>query len=355
MPQVTNQVMPPKKRNHFISYIKGYSIIGVLLIHMIDWSNVTVGPIGMWLKELLYPGVFFFMATSGSVVYIAYAKSETWMKPAKKLFLRGLQLVGIYYLYNIIKLFIYDFSKEPFYWQFTNNGKMNLQNILELKAYSAPISILITIGVMIMLSPILLAITKKVKFPNLIISALLIVLLYAVYGHTWNGPISDFLFARNNIMFPIALWSLPFLAGYLLASFGFEEKRGWWVAIFVPLMAIFYYLQTKAGMEIKPSHSMYPLRLYYMVASLFFVSILFYLFAWTEKINFSLTKKKLALVRFLGDYTLSVYIWHWIVVDVTIWLFYPNTKLIWYTVPAFLIVYLIIRRAKFKEYLLNQV
>lgn len=356
MSQTINTATPaPKKRNHFISYIKGYSIIGVLLIHMIDWSNTTVGPTGMWLKELLYPGVFFFMATSGSVIYIAYAKSETWTRPAKKLFLRGLQLIGIYYLYNIVKLFIYDFSKEPFYWQFTNSGKMDLQNILELKAYSAPISILITIGVMIMLSPILLAITKKLRFPNLIISTLLAGLLYAVYGQTWSGTTSDFLFARNNIMFPIALWSIPFLAGYLLASFGFEEKKRWWVAIFVPLMAIFYYLQVKQGLNIKPSHSMYPLQPYYMVASLFFVSILFYLFTWTEKINLSLTKKKLAVIRFLGDYTLAVYIWHWIVVDLTIWIFFPNTKVLWITVPAFLIVYLFIKRAKLKEYFLNQV
>lgn len=350
-----DQPIQPKKRNHFISYIKGYSIIAVLLIHMIDWSNIPVSNLGNWLKELLYPGVFFFMATSGSVVYIAYAKSETWTKPAKKLFLRGLQLIGIYYLYNIIKLFVYDFSKEPFFWQFTEHGKMTWQNILTLQSYSVPISILLTIGVMIMLSPILLAITKKLKFSNLIISGLLIVLLYIAYGHNWSGGMANFLFSRNNIMFPIALWSIPFVVGYLLASFGFEEKKTWWIGIFLPLMAIFYYLQIKNGLDIRPSHSMYPLRPYYMVASLLFVSILFYLFYWYEKIPSSLIKKKLAVIRFLGDYTLAVYIWHWIVVDATIWIFYPNTKLIWITVPLSLAAYLFIKRNKLKEYLLNQV
>ncbi len=285
MPQaITNPVAAPKKRNHFISYIKGYAIIGVLLIHMIDWSNIIIGHTSIIMKELLYPGVFFFMATSGSVVYIAYNKSETWSKPAKKLFLRGLELVGIYYIYNIIKYFIYDFSKEPFYWQFTNNGKMDLQNILLLKSYTAPISILITIGIMIMFSPVLLAISKKMKFPNLIISILFAILLAAVYGVTWQGPISDFLFARNNIMFPLAFWSIPFFIGYLLASFGFEEKKKWWLAIFAPLMAIFYFWRAKYGLDLYPSHSMYPLQPYYIVASLFFVSILFYLFAWTEKL-----------------------------------------------------------------------
>lgn len=355
MSQVLNPTLPPKKRNHFISYIKGYAILSVLLIHMIDWSNIIVSPAGMWLKELLYPGVFFFMATSGSVVYIAYAKSETWIRPAKKLFLRGLQLIGIYYLYNIIKLFIYDFSKEPFYWQFTNHGRMTWENILQLKVYSAPISILITIGVMIMLSPILLAISKKIKFSNLVISALLVILLYIVYAHTWSGAVADFLLARNSVMFPIALWSIPFLSGYLLASFGFEEKKSWWLGIFLPLMAIFYYVQTKNGLDLKPSHFMYPLRPYYMVASLAFVSVMFYLFFWCEKLIFSPMKKVLAITRFLGDYTLSVYIWHWIVVDLTIWIFYPNTKLIWISVPMFLAVFLFIKHEKLKEYLLNQV
>ena len=355
MQPIINPTVPPKKRNHFISYIKGYSIIGVLLIHMIDWSNTSIGPVGNWFKELLYPGVFFFMATSGSVVYIAYAKSETWLKPAKKLFWRGLQLIGIYYLYNIVKLFIYDFAKEPFYWQYTQHDQMNLSSILMLKSYSAPISILLTIGVMIMLSPILLFITKKIKFANLIISGLFAGLLVAVYGYTWSGGIADFLFSRNTVMFPIAFWSIPFLAGYLLASFGFEEKKKIWLMIFAPLMAVFYYLEFKSGLSLKPSASMYPLKPYYIVASLFFVSILFYLFAWTEKLKAPIIKKKLAVIRFLGDYTLSVYIWHWLVVDTTIWIFFPHVKLIWLTVPVFLAIYIYVKRAKFQEYLQNQV
>lgn len=355
MPQENIAPSQPKKRNHFISYIKGYSIIAVLLIHMIDWSNIPVSNLGNWFKELLYPGVFFFMATSGSVVYIAYAKSETWIKPAKKLFLRGLQLIGIYYLYNIIKLFIYDFSKEPFYWQFTDSGRMSLKNIVELKVYSVPITILLTIGLMIMLSPILLAITKKIKFSNLIITGLLLALLVVVYGNTWSGLMADFLFSRNSVMFPVALWSIPFLIGYLLASFGFEEKKIWWLAIFLPSAFVFYYLQIKNGLEIRPSHYMYPLRPYYLVASLFFVSILFYLFSWWEKWPATTMKKILATIRFLGDFTLATYIWHWIVVDVTIWIFYPNTKLIWITVPLFLVLFVFIKRAKFKEYLINQV
>lgn len=355
MSETITPVAPPKKRNHFISYIKGYSILSVLLIHMIDWSNIGVNAVGLWHKELLYPGVFFFMATSGSVVYIAYAKSETWTKPAKKLFWRGLQLIGIYYAYSLIKLFIYDFSKEPFYNQFTNNGQLTWQNILMFKAYSAPISILVTIGIFISLSPILLAISKKARHPNAIILALFAIITSAVYGYNWGGGIADFLFARGNVMFPLALWSIPFLAGYLLASFGFEEKKAWWLGIFAPLFAILYYMQVKNGLEIKPSHSMYPLQPYYMVASLFFVSFLFYLFAWCEKISFSLVKKVLAIVRFLGDYTLAVYIWHWIVVDTTIWIFYPNAKLIWITVPLFLCAYLFAKRAKFNEYIINQV
>jgi len=345
----------PKKRNHFISYIKGYAIIAVILIHLIDWSNIGVPPLANWLKELLYPGVFFFMACSGSVVYIAYARSETWVKPAKKLVWRGLQLIGVYYLYNIIKLFVYDFSKEPFYWQYTDHGLMTLKNILLLKIFSAPISILLTIGAMIILSPLLLAITKKIKFPNLVISFLLASIMAAVYCFEWSGPVADFLFARNIVMFPMAYWSIPFIMGYLLAAFGFEERKGLWVAIFTILMSAFTFYNVKNGLSLHPSAYMYPLRVFYPVASLFFVSLIFYIFYWSEKIPFSLVKKKLAIIRFLGDDTLSIYIWHWLVIDMTLWVLSPSSIAIWITVPTFLVIYLFIKRKKLQEYFLNQV
>ena len=256
------QQVAPKKRNHFISYFKGWAILSVILIHLIDWSNLAIGPIGNWFKELLYPGVFFFMSTAGSVVYIAYAKAQTWSKPAAKLFKRGWQLVGVYYLYNFVKLFLYNFSVENFYDQFTNAGKMTWQNILFLKAFSAPISILLTIGVMIMFSPALLYVSRRFKLANLFIFSLILLIGVLDYLFMFSGAVSDFLFARNNVMFPIALWSLPFLLGYLIAALGFEEKKGWWLAIFLPITLIFIFYLQKNKLSLVPSHYMYPLRPY---------------------------------------------------------------------------------------------
>lgn len=355
MPENFNLITKPKKHNHFISYIKGYAIISVVLIHLVDWSNIVVSPTGSWLKELLYPGVFFFMSTAGSVVYIAYGQAESWAKPAWKLFKRGWQLIGIYYLYNIIKLFIYDFSKEPFYWQYTEHGKMTWQNILTLQSFSSPIGILLTIGALIILSPILLVLTKKIKYPNIIILLILALIVFGAYFIKTSGPISDFIFSRNNISFPLALWSIPFIAGYLIAALGFEERKHWWLAIFLPLTAISYYFQTKNGLQIKPSHSMYPLQAYYISASLLLMTILFYVFYVLEKMPNSIIKKILAIVRYWGDCTLAIYLWHWIVIDMTLWVVYPKTKLIWLTVPFFLTVYTIIKRNKLKKYFLNQV
>ncbi len=355
MSEIIKTVTVPKKRNHFISYIKGYAIISVIFIHLIDWSNIAVSPAGNWWKELLFPGVFFFMSTAGSVVYIAYGQSETWTKPALKLLKRGAQLVATYYIYNLIKLFIYDFSKEPFYLQYTEHGKMTLKNILTLQSFASPIGILLTIGILIMLSPLLLLITKKVKYPNLFITVGALVIAFLAYLFPTTGVISNTLYSRNNIMFPLAMWSMPFIAGYLIAAFGFEEKKKWWLAIFLPLSIIAYYYQTKNGLPIKPSGSMYPLKPYYMVVSLLFMTILFYKFYFLEKIPSAIVKNILALIRFWGDSTLSIYIGHWIVIDVMMWIFFPQYKLIWWAVPVALALYSIVKIKKVKEYIVNQV
>lgn len=352
---INSTIPKPRKRNHFISYIKGYAIISVILIHLIDWSNIAVSPTGSWFKELLYPGVFFFMSTAGSVVYIAYGQAESWAKPAWKLFKRGWQLVGVYYLYNIVKLFIYDFSKEPFYWQYTEHGKMTLKNILTLQVFSSPIGILLTIGILIILSPLLLLITKKIKYPNIVMSLGVLIIAAFAYFIPTTGIISNTLYSKNNIMFPLALWSMPFIAGYLIAAFGFEEKKQWWLAIFLPAAAILYYYQAKNGAPIKPSHYMYPLQTYYMVVSLLFMTGLFYLFAVLEKIPSSIMKIILSLIRFWGDSTLSIYIWHWIVIDLVMWIFFPQYKIIWLVVPIFLTVYSLVKLNKIKEYIANQV
>ena len=49
--------------------------------------------------------------------------------------------------------------------------------------------------------------------------------------------------------------------------------------------------------------------------------------------------KPLAIFRFLGDTTLPIYIYHWIVIDLSLWLFSPDAWIIWLTVPVFVAVY----------------
>lgn len=134
------------KRNYYISYIKGWAIISIMLIHLIDWSNLVLSESGLYFKEFLYPSVLFFIATAGGVIYLAYFKYDLWTA-SKKLFRRGGELIGIYFLYNIVKLYIFDFSREPFYHKFIFSGEMNLTDILSLNSFAAPISIILTIGI----------------------------------------------------------------------------------------------------------------------------------------------------------------------------------------------------------------
>jgi hypothetical protein len=67
-----------------------------------------------------------------------------------------------------------------------------------------------------------------------------------------------------------------------------------------------------------------------------------------------LIKKILAAIRLLGDNTLHLYLYHWIVIDLTIWIFSPYVGYIWITTPLFLIAYLIFKKRKFVEYYSHQ-
>lgn len=91
------------------------------------------------------------------------------------------------------------------------------------------------------------------------------------------------------------------------------------------------------------------------MVSLLFMAILFYKFYYLEKIQNPIMKKILALIRFWGDSTLSIYIGHWIVIDIMMWIFFPQYKLIWWAVPAALTLYSIVKIKIVKEYIANQV
>jgi len=348
-----NQTIKIKtKRNYYFSYIKGWAIISIMLIHLLDWSGLILSASGFYFKELLYPSVLFFIALAGGLTYLAYSKYDL-LTASKKLFRRGGELIAVYFLYNIIKLYIYNFSVEPFYMQFTAAGKMNLVGILSLNSFTVPISIILTIGIFLIISPIFLYLSR-IKYSKLAIGALLAVVVY--FGYFFPVPgnfLTNFLYAKNNIMFPLTLWLAPFLICFYLSMIGFEKHKGKLLLIFSALAMVSGILQFNNFSAINFSSQMYPLKLFYVFSSFAFMYFLIYIFYFLEKAGRPAVNYFLALIRLLGDSTLAIYIYHWIVIDITLWIFYPRTNLILFTVPLFLSAYVIFKRQKLFEYFKN--
>jgi len=345
-----NKMVEPKaKRNYYFSYIKGWAIISIMLIHLLDWSGIILSKNGLYFKEWLYPSVLFFIATAGGLIYIAYSKYGM-LKASKKLLRRGGELIAIYFLYNIIKLYIYNFSAEPFYNQFIFSGKMDLADILSLHSFTAPISIILTIGIFLIISPLFLYLSKT-KYPKSAVLALAAGVLY--FGYFFPMPensMTDFLYAKNNIMFPLILWLAPFSICFYLGMIGFEKHRGKLLLIFSSLALISGTLQFNDFNSVSFSKEMYPLKLFYVFSSFAFMFFLVYIFYFLEKIRRPAVNYFLSFVRLLGDSTLAIYIYHWLVIDATLWVFYPRVNLILLTVPLFLLIYVILKRRKLFEY-----
>jgi len=337
------------KRNNYFSYIKGWAIICIILIHLIDWSNLILSKFSFYFKELLYPSVLFFIAISGSLVYVAYGKYDLFTA-TKRLFRRGGELIAVYFLYNIIKLFIFNFSTEPYYFQFISQGKMNLINILSLHSFTVPITIILTIGIFLIISPLFLYLSKT-KYSKWMIGILIAVAIYFGYFFPISGNwLTNFLYAKNNVMFPLILWLTPFLICFYLSMIGFEKHKGKLLLLFSVIAMIIGVLQFNNFSSINFSGQMYPLKLFYIFASFAFMYGLIYIFYFLEKVRRPIANYLLSLIRLLGDNTLAIYIYHWLVIDFTLWLFYPHFKLIWLTVPLFLIIYIFFKRQKLLEY-----
>jgi hypothetical protein len=179
-------------------------------------------------------------------------------------------------------------------------------------------------------------------------------LFLQAYVFPLSGQLVDYLMSKNNVTFPILLWSMPFLLGYLIAVAGFEKRRLLWLSISLPVTLLSgYFVYQKTG-SLFPSHYMYPLQIYYMVVSLLLMSILFYKFAWLEKSTNSLVVKFLSYLRFWGDHTLSLYVYHWIVIDLVLWIFFPQARWIWLFVPIFLIIFTYFRFRMVEKKLLTK-
>lgn len=345
-----------KKINFYISYIKGVALIFIILIHLIDWSSIPSFLGIILLKELLHVGILLFVLTAGAVISIAY-KNKTFQQAAKRLFFRGAQLLFFYYLYSFLKLFIFDFSSEPFYEQFTSIGRLTFQNILMFQSFSVPLTILITYVFLLFISPFLLFINKRFRYAKFVVLALLFLLFIVNYGSYipfLNNPIVNFLYANGYAIFPTALWLFPFLIGFFLSQIGFEkEKKKMLIlsglALVVYVVTFFY-----EGKSLFPSNYQFPLDFYFIVFCVFVMSLFFYLFEYVEKNKNLVTRRILSGIRLLGDNTLHLYIYHWIVIDCTIWLFAPYTWSIWISIPIFFVAYLFFRKEKLETYYLHQ-
>lgn len=337
------------KRNYYVSYLKGLAILAIILIHLMDWSGIELTETQKYLKPWLYPSVLFFIALSGAVIFIAYGKYDNLLKITKKLLIRGLQLIGIYFLYNLVKLYIFNFDTEPFYGQFSYWGKLNTASVLTLKSFTAPITIILTIGIFLILSPILMYIVKRCRFSKIIILSLIglnLILIYVV--KLPENILTNFLLSKNNVMFPLLLWSIPYLIGFYLAQIGLEKRR---YSLFVFFWAMYLIFGSMPIQKIPDF--MYPLRLPYIFFSFAFMYFLIIILGWIKKLPFKFIRWLLGILNMLGDKTLSIYIIHWIIIDLSIWFLYPKFKYIWLSVAVYLLIQIYYKRKQIVEHLPN--
>lgn len=351
----TNQVVA-KKRNLYISYIKGVAIIGITLIHLIDWSNIVLTNTGRIIENLLLICVFLFVLTTGSVLFIAYGQRQP-IDQIKRLFYRGAQILLIYYLYSIVKLLLFDFSNEPIYLQFINKGTFTISDILLFRSFSVPITILITYAFLLFISPLIFFVYRKARHPRLVILLLtagFFVINYFTPIPEINNPVINFLYARENVTFSFMLWTTPLLIGFLLASVGFEkQKRN--ILLFGAVLALisaWFIIEKQQSLWLADNE--FPLSPYFIFCSIFALAILLYFFRIIEKLSSKPACAVLATLRLLGDNTLYIYIYQWIVIDATRLLFVNNDRFIWISVPLFFIFYLLFYRKKFIKYYITQ-
>lgn len=347
-----------RKRNLYISYIKGAAMLGIVLVHLINWSNIPVSLLGRIAKETLHSSLFLFVLTTGSVIVIAYEHRTSLRKTSLRLLSRAGELLFLYYLYNVVKFFVFDFSTQPFYLQFIEKGAFTLQNILSFKSFAVPITILPTYSFLLALSPLALLAGRKLPRHKKTFFGAAIAILFAV---NYLSPlpssgwmVSDFLYANGYSIISVMLWLLPFLIGVFLAHAGFEKYRRVILTVGAISTSAAFAILFARGASLFPSDYQFPLGPYLIAFSLLMLSFLIYGFRALEASENPKTKKFLAAMRFIGDRTLRIYLIHWIIIDLTILLFPSHTWLIWLSVSAYLAIYLLMNRAKLAEYRAHQ-
>lgn len=343
------------KKNKYISYIKGFAFLCILLIHLFSWGGAGDNTFYLYFKRIFYSGlsILFFVSMSGALIYLAYGDYDL-RKSTKRLITRGLKLIGIYYLYNIIKLFLFDFSKEPLYSNFIGSNRMNdLVDILTLKKSVSGIPILFTIGFFLLISPIFLYIIKKTKHPKTNITLTLAVFILLSFVVQPNGTyIFNLLYSNNFATFPMFLWIIPYLLGMLLSMVGFEKKKK---EVFIvssistAVSALYLFI---LGKTLNPAIYAYQqggvvkYYLYFVCFSFLILSVLIYLFYFIKNSNNKFPHKILDILEFVGDRTFNIYLIQWLLIDLTYLFFNKNTWLIFITVPVGIAIFLLRDRKK---------
>ncbi len=337
----------PQKRNNSISYVKGCAILGVVLIHLLDWSEVRWSSAVRDAMQLLYPFVLMFLATSGSVMVLA-SRKYPFPVFARRIVKRGLEIYAVYFAYSAIKFLIYDFDKQPFYDQFRHNGTLTFTHIFTLRAFDVPITILLTIAFFVVISPWILALVQKTKFPKTALVALILILGILNYAvpHPDNALV-NFFYSKGYVHFPIALWAIPFLIGILLSFLDIDKTKFWQLPVWLILTGVSYWWWKHSGRtEWQPSAAMYPLYPYYISFSFLCMTVLIIMFSFLEKWHQPVINKGLSVLQLFGDNTLELYIAHWIVIDLTSWFLNTRMILIWLFVPLLFVGFAVWRRKR---------
>lgn len=342
-----NQTNTKSNRNPYISYLRGIAILAIIVIHLLDWSEINLSVPGKAGQEWLYLGLIFFVALAGSVVFVAYAANKNFSQVTWRLLGQGLKLIGVYYTYNFIKLWIFNFGTESLYWQFSEKGTLDFWHVLTLKSFTAPISILLTIGAYLIISPWFIYLVQRVKYSKITIPIILLVIIMLNYGMAWShNAFTDFLWARDNIMFPLALWSVPYLAGFYMAMLGFEKYANKLFLGLAGMATIIYLVWQPSASPWAFNWHIYPLNLYGIIAGFAVMFGLVWLLQIVQKVKSKAVAWGLWGFKELGDASLFIYVAHWVIIDSTYWLFPQNHFLVWLTVVLSIVIWLFVRIKK---------
>ncbi|EKE27358.1 MAG: hypothetical protein ACD_3C00221G0002 [uncultured bacterium (gcode 4)] len=361
---MTNLFSP--KRNFYISYTKWLALIYMIIIHLLDWSEFQLGLTSSLLKEVLHTSLIFFVALTGANIIQAYWNYDNLKKPIKKLYKRILILTLIYFAYNLIKFMIFDFSTSAFYQQFMEKWYFNIWWLLTFRSFTSPITVLVMDSMFLALSPILLYLNKNSKHKKWIliwvIVALLVINYWIVipnyipfnpinpYFPINQNPVLDFLYANNYVLFPVALWAIPYLIWSLLAMYWFEKKMHQATLLFATITIILGSMKFFNNESLLLNPYIFPLQPYYIFVCFFALFVFIRIFMWLEKVKSRKIHATLSVMRFLWDNSLYVYIYHWMVIDISIRIFFPYLKTMWLVMSLYLFFQIYLNRQTIAQY-----